>query len=46
VRDRIRADSNRSRERLLRDSLGLKPVYLQSGEQVADFPISPTGARS
>jgi len=32
VRDRIRADSLARAERLLRDSLGLKPVYLQSGE--------------
>jgi dipeptidyl aminopeptidase/acylaminoacyl peptidase len=43
VRDRIRADSIARLERLQRDSLGLKPVYLQSGEQVADFSISPTG---
>ncbi|PYO77502.1 MAG: S9 family peptidase [Gemmatimonadetes bacterium] len=43
VRDRIRADSIARAERLLRDSLALKPVYLQSGEQVADFSISPTG---
>jgi dipeptidyl aminopeptidase/acylaminoacyl peptidase len=43
VRDRIRADSIARAERLLRDSLGLKPVYLQSGEQVSDFSISPTG---
>jgi len=43
VRDRIRADSIARAERLLRDSLGLKPIYLQSGEQVADFSISPTG---
>jgi len=44
VRDRIRADSIARAERLLRDSLGLKPVYLQSGEQVSDFSISPTGS--
>jgi dipeptidyl aminopeptidase/acylaminoacyl peptidase len=43
VRDRIRADSIARAERLQRDSLGLKPVYLQSGEQVSDFSISPTG---
>jgi dipeptidyl aminopeptidase/acylaminoacyl peptidase len=43
VRDRIRADSIERAERLQRDSLGLKPVYLQSGEQVSDFSISPTG---
>ncbi|MDP9200363.1 MAG: prolyl oligopeptidase family serine peptidase [Gemmatimonadota bacterium] len=43
VRDRIRADSIARAERLRRDSLGLKPVYLQSGEQVSDFSISPTG---
>src|SRR5882762_802919 len=44
VRDRIRADSLARAERLLRDSLGLRPVYLQSGEQVSDFSISPTGS--
>jgi dipeptidyl aminopeptidase/acylaminoacyl peptidase len=43
IRDRLRADSIARAERLLRDSLGLKPVYLQSGEQVSDFSISPTG---
>jgi hypothetical protein len=43
VRDRIRADSIARAERLLRDSLGLKPIYLQTGEQVSDFAISPTG---
>jgi dipeptidyl aminopeptidase/acylaminoacyl peptidase len=44
VRDRVRADSIARAERLRRDSLGLKPVYLQSGEQVSDFSISPTGS--
>ena len=44
VRDRIRADSIARAERLRRDSLGLKPVYLQSGEQVSDFSVSPTGS--
>jgi dipeptidyl aminopeptidase/acylaminoacyl peptidase len=43
VRDRIRADSIARADRLLRDSLGLKPVYLQSGEQVSEFSISPAG---
>jgi len=43
VRDRIRADSIARAERLQRDSLGLKPVYLQSGEQVSEFSISPAG---
>ena len=43
VRDRIRADSIARTERLLRDSLALKPIYLQSGETVSDFSISPTG---
>jgi len=43
VRDRIRADSITRAERLLRDSLGLKPVYLQSSEQVSEFSVSPTG---
>ena len=43
VRDRIRADSIARTERLQRDSLGLKAVYLQSGEQVSDFSISPAG---
>ena len=43
VRDRIRADSIARAERLQRDSIGLKPVYLQSGEQVSDFSISPSG---
>ena len=44
VRDRIRADSISRAERLLRDSLALKPIYLQSSEQVSDFSISPTGS--
>jgi dipeptidyl aminopeptidase/acylaminoacyl peptidase len=44
VRDRVRADSIARVERLQRDSLGLKPIYLQTGEQVSDFSISPTGA--
>jgi dipeptidyl aminopeptidase/acylaminoacyl peptidase len=44
VRDRIRADSIARSERLLRDSLGLKPIYLQTGEQVSNFSISPTGS--
>jgi dipeptidyl aminopeptidase/acylaminoacyl peptidase len=44
IRDRLRADSLARAERLLRDSLALKPIYLQSGEQVSDFSISPTGA--
>ena len=44
VRDRIRADSIARAERLQRDSLGLKPIYLQTGEQVSDYSISPTGA--
>ncbi|MFN2637016.1 MAG: alpha/beta fold hydrolase [Gemmatimonadaceae bacterium] len=43
IRDRIRADSIAKAERLQRDSLGLKPIYLQSGERVADFAISPNG---
>jgi dipeptidyl aminopeptidase/acylaminoacyl peptidase len=43
VRDRIRADSIARAERLGRDSLGLKAVYLLSGEQVSDFSISPAG---
>ena len=44
VRDRFRADSIARAERLQRDSVGLKPIYLQSGEQVSDFSISPTGS--
>jgi dipeptidyl aminopeptidase/acylaminoacyl peptidase len=44
VRDRLRSDSIARAERLLRDSLALKPIYLQGGEQVADFSISPTGS--
>ena len=44
VRDRIRADSIARAERLQRDSLGLKPVYLQTGEQISEFSISPTGS--
>ncbi|MEA2765632.1 MAG: hypothetical protein QOK07_2036, partial [Gemmatimonadaceae bacterium] len=44
VRDRIHADSIARAERLQRDSLALKPVYLQAGEQVSDFSVSPTGA--
>src|SRR5437868_123955 len=43
IRDRIRADSIARAERLLRDSLALKPIYLQTSEQVSDFSISPTG---
>jgi dipeptidyl aminopeptidase/acylaminoacyl peptidase len=43
VRDRIRADSIARAERLQRDSLGLKAVYLMSGEQVNEFSISPAG---
>ena len=43
VRDRIRADSIVRAERKLRDSLALKPIYLESSEQVSDFDISPTG---
>jgi len=42
VRDRIRADSIARAERLQRDSLGLHPIYLQSGEMISDFSISPT----
>ena len=44
IRDRVRADSIARAERLLRDSLALKPIYLQASEQVSDFSISPTGA--
>ncbi|HEV7839904.1 MAG TPA: DPP IV N-terminal domain-containing protein, partial [Gemmatimonadaceae bacterium] len=44
VRDRIRLDSIARAERLQRDSLGLKPVYLPSGEQVSDFSVSPAGS--
>jgi dipeptidyl aminopeptidase/acylaminoacyl peptidase len=44
VRDRIRTDSIARAERLQRDSLALKPVYLQAGEQVSDFSVAPTGA--
>src|SRR5437763_7296604 len=43
IRDRVRADSIARAERLLRDSLGLKPIYVQSSETVSDFSISPTG---
>ncbi|MGH7650321.1 MAG: prolyl oligopeptidase family serine peptidase [Gemmatimonadaceae bacterium] len=43
VRDRIRADSIARAERLRRDSLSLTAIYLQTGEQVSDFAISPTG---
>jgi dipeptidyl aminopeptidase/acylaminoacyl peptidase len=43
VRDRIRADSIARAERLQRDSLSLKPIYLQTGEQVSEFSIAPTG---
>ncbi|MDQ3674265.1 MAG: prolyl oligopeptidase family serine peptidase [Gemmatimonadota bacterium] len=41
VRDRIRSDSIARAERLLRESLGLKPLYLQRGEEVATFSVSP-----
>jgi dipeptidyl aminopeptidase/acylaminoacyl peptidase len=44
VRDRIRADSIARVERLRTDSLGLEAIYLQAGEQVSDFSVSPTGA--
>ena len=44
VRDRIRADSISRAERKLRDSLTLKPIYLEGSEQVSDFSISPIGA--
>jgi len=43
VRDRIRADSIARAERRLRESLGLKPLYLQRGEEVAGFSVAPTG---
>jgi len=43
VRDRIRSDSIARAERRLRESLGLKPLYLQRGEEVASFSVSPTG---
>jgi dipeptidyl aminopeptidase/acylaminoacyl peptidase len=43
VRDRIRADSIARAERLQRDSLGLKPIYLQAGGQVSEFSVAPTG---
>ena len=46
VRDRLRADSIARAERLLRDSLGLKAIYLQSGEQVADFSVSANGTNA
>jgi dipeptidyl aminopeptidase/acylaminoacyl peptidase len=42
VRDRIRADSIARVERLQRDSLGLRPIYLQAGETISDFSVSPT----
>ncbi len=44
VRDRIRADSIARAERRLRESLGLTPLYLQRGEEVATFAVSPTGS--
>ncbi|HEY1952599.1 MAG TPA: prolyl oligopeptidase family serine peptidase [Gemmatimonadaceae bacterium] len=43
IRDRLRADSLSRAERVLRDSLALKPIYLQSGEQISDFSVSPSG---
>ena len=43
IRDRVRADSIARAERLLRDSLGLKAIYLQSGEQVSDFAVAASG---
>ena len=43
VRDRVRADSIARADRLLRESLGLKPLYLEKGEEVARFSVSPTG---
>ncbi len=43
VRDRIRSDSIARAERRLRESLGLKPLYLQRGEEVTGFSVSPTG---
>ena len=43
VRDRMRADSIARAERLQRDSLVLKPIYLQAGEQVSEFSVASTG---
>ncbi len=43
VRDRIRADSIARAERRLRESLGLKALYLQRGEEVSRISVSPTG---
>ncbi|MEO7822003.1 MAG: DPP IV N-terminal domain-containing protein, partial [Gemmatimonadaceae bacterium] len=43
VRDRIRADSIARADRRTRESLGLKPLYLQQGEEVSRFSVSPTG---
>ncbi|HUR00297.1 MAG TPA: DPP IV N-terminal domain-containing protein, partial [Gemmatimonadaceae bacterium] len=43
VRDRIRADSIAKAERALRDTLRLRPIYLQSGERIGDYSIAPDG---
>jgi dipeptidyl aminopeptidase/acylaminoacyl peptidase len=43
VRDRIRADSITRADRRLRESLGLKTLYLQRGEDVSRISVSPTG---
>ena len=43
VRDRIRADSIARADRLAREALGLKPLYLLKGEEVVNFAVAPTG---
>jgi len=43
IRDRIRADSIAKAERKVRESLGIKPLYLLNNEVVASFSIAPTG---
>ncbi len=43
IRDRIRADSIAKADRLTREALGLKPLYLQRGEEVFRFSVAPTG---
>jgi len=43
VRDRVRADSIARADRLTRESLGLKPLYLGRGEEVTGFSVAPTG---
>ena len=43
VRDRLRADSIAKAEQAWRDSMRVKPLYLQRGERVSGLSVSPSG---